>query len=230
VVGSGTLITFPVLLALGYPPVAANMSNNVGLVFGGVSGALGMRRELDGQRARMLRLGAASIAGATVGATLLIVLPASAFKAIVPVFIAVALALIIFQPRISGWLAQRSYTANPHGGLAVTAGVLLAGVYGGYFGAAQGILLLAIFTVALGETLPRSNALKNVMALLNNATAAIAFIAFGTVIWKVVALIALGSIAGGQIGARVARRLPDRVLRGVIVVVGVFAMAKLLLD
>jgi uncharacterized membrane protein YfcA len=228
VVGSGTLITFPTLLALGYPPVVANTSNNVGLVAGGISSTLGYRRELRGQRPRAVRLGAASIAGAAAGAAALLLLPASAFSAIVPVFIVVALLLVVFQERVGTFIEARGRTHTIHGGGLVVGWVFLAGMYGGYFGAAQGIILLAVLGVALDETLQRANGLKNLLASLNNATAAIAFIAFGPLDWTVVALIALGSIIGGQIGSHVGRQLPDAVLRWIVVAVGLVALVKLL--
>src|SRR5271167_2648987 len=132
VVGSGTLITFPVLLAFGYAPVTANVSNTVGLVPGSVSGAFGYRRELSGQRARVIRLGTMSVLGGVTGAVLLLVLPASAFKAIVPVFIALALVLVVLQPRMKRWLAEREIDAIHERGLVVALAIYLTGVYGGY--------------------------------------------------------------------------------------------------
>src|ERR1700685_4509838 len=140
-VGSGTLITFPVLLAFGYAPVTANVSNTIGLAPGNASGAFGYRRELGGQRERVLRFGASSLLGGITGAVLLLVLPASAFKAIVPVFIAIALVLVVLQPRIKRHLAERRIDAIHERGLVVALAIYLTGVYGGYFGAAQGILL-----------------------------------------------------------------------------------------
>ncbi len=133
VVGSGTLITFPVLLAFGYAPVTANVSNTIGLVPGSLSGAVGYRRELAGQRQRVLRLGTASVLGGITGAVLLLVLPASAFKAIVPVFIAIALVLVVVQPRLNRMLAQREINRDKEGGLLTPAAVYATGVYGGYF-------------------------------------------------------------------------------------------------
>jgi uncharacterized membrane protein YfcA len=228
VVGSGTLVTFPVLLAVGYPPVVANVSNNVGLVPGGVSGVLGYRRELSGQRERAVRLGAASLTGAVAGAVLLLVLPESAFKAIVPGFIAIALLLIVFQSRLSRLIEARRRRQRPHGGPATWLGVVGAGVYGGYFGAAQGILLLAILGLALPEDLQRINALKNVLSTVVNFVAALVFVFAADVAWLPAALIAGGSIVGGQLGARYGRRLPSAALRGVIVGVGIFAIVRLL--
>jgi uncharacterized protein len=228
VVGSGTLITFPVLLAFGYSPVTANVSNTIGLVPGSVSGAIGYRRELAGQRRRALRLGACSVLGAIVGAILLLVLPASAFKAIVPAFIAIALALVILQPRIARALAEReSRVAHEHGILTPLA-IFATGIYCGYFGAAQGVLLLGILGVALPQDLHRTNALKNVLAGLGNGVAALIFAFAADVAWAPAALIGIGSIAGGQIGATYGRRLSPDVLRGLIVVVGIAAIVKLL--
>src|SRR3954466_501570 len=175
VVGSGTLITFPVLLAFGYAPVTANVSNTIGLVPGSVSGAIGYPRELAGQRRPAPRFGACSVLGATVGAILLLVLPASAFKAIVPAFIAIALILVVLQPRINRALAERrSRVAHEHGILTPLA-IFATGIYGGYFGAAQGILLLGILGVALPDGLQRTNALKNVLAGLANGVAGLLF-------------------------------------------------------
>jgi uncharacterized membrane protein YfcA len=229
VVGSGTLITFPVLLAFGYAPVTANVSNTVGLVPGSVSGAIGYRRELAGQARRARRLGAMSVAGGISGAVLLLALPSTAFKAIVPVFIAGALALTLAQPRLNRWLAVRR--TDPRGErihLPTMAAVYVAGVYGGYFGAAQGILLLAILGVTLAQDLQRTNALKNVLAGLVNGVAAIYFIFAADVRWAPAAIIAGASIIGGQLGARYGRRLPPRGLRALIVVVGIAAIVQLL--
>jgi len=227
-VGSGTLITFPVLLAFGYAPVTANVSNTIGLVLGNVSGAVGYRRELAGQRARVLRFGAMSLAGGITGAVLLLVLPASAFKAIVPVFIAIALVLMLAQPRLTGWLARREIDLERKGALLVPIAVYLTGVYGGYFGAAQGILLLGILGVALAQSMQRTNALKNVLVGLVNGVAAVYFAFAAHVDWGPAAIIAGTSIAGAQLGARYGRRLPAEALRAVILVVGVFAIVRLL--
>jgi uncharacterized protein len=230
VVGSGTLITFPVLLAFGYPPVTANVSNTIGLVPGSISGSIGYRRELAGQRRRIVRLGAMSLSGGITGAVLLLVLPSAAFKAIVPVFIAVAVILTVLQPRITRSLERREIDLERHVALLTPLAVFLTGVYGGYFGAAQGILLLAILGVALAQDLQRTNALKNVLAGLTNGVAGVYFIFAAHVEWGPAAIIAASSIAGAQIGARYGRRLPPSALRGVIVTVGVFAILRLLLD
>ncbi|QEC49538.1 sulfite exporter TauE/SafE family protein [Baekduia soli] len=230
VVGSGTLITFPVLLGVGYPPLVANVSNTVGLVPGSVSGALGYRGELEGQGGRVLRMGAASVAGGIAGALLLLTLPASAFKAIVPVLVGLALVLVVIQPRLAAWLTARQaadHVRPHHGGPLTRAGIFGTGVYGGYFGAAQGILLLAILGLTVEEDLQRANALKNILAGLVNCVSGIVFIVGGHVAWLPAALIAGGSVVGGQIGSRVGRRLSRPVLRGVILVVGIAAIVHL---
>jgi uncharacterized protein len=275
VVGSGTLITFPTLLAFGYPPVLANVSNNVGLVPGVASGVHGYRAELEGQRRRIIRLGSASACGGLVGAILLLVLPAGAFKAIVPALIGVAVVMVLIQPRLARWMARRQAARSaardgegdgggadpdpdpdlprlpqPLDGGTTAVGVLpvtdverraeavggpvlwflvfCAGVYGGYFGAAQGVLLIGMLGIALNDGLQRINAVKNVLAGLVNGVAAIMFIALTHIDWTIAGLIAAGSILGGQIGARVGRRLPPWGLRLLIVCVGVAALIKLL--
>jgi uncharacterized membrane protein YfcA len=228
VVGSGSLITFPTLLALGYPPVIANVSNTIGLVPGGTASSFGYRRELRGQRGRLLRLGSASALGSLTGALLLIGALEDAFRIIVPVLIAIGLVLVVAQPRLNAWLAARRETHHPHGGPWLWLGVLLAGIYGGYFGAAQGIMLIALLGIFLDEDIQRSNAAKNVLSSVVNATAAVLFIAVAEFDWLVVLLIAAGSTLGGLLGASFGRRLHPAVLRGVIVAVGLIAIGKLL--
>jgi uncharacterized protein len=227
IVGSGTLVTFPVLLAVGYGPVTANVSNTLGLVPGSVSGAIGYRAELAGQRRRIYTLGTASILGGIAGAVLLLSLPGEAFEAIVPVLIAVAVVLVIVQPRLARAVEARRGRVRPHGGPPLWTGVFGTGIYGGYFGAAQGVILLALFGIAIPEDLHRLNALKNVLAGMVNGVAAVVFVFFATVAWLPAVLLAAGSAAGGQLGARIGRRLSPAVLRAVIVVVGVAAIAQL---
>jgi uncharacterized membrane protein YfcA len=227
IVGSGTLITFPILLAFGYAPVTANVSNTIGLVPGSLSAVHGYRSELQGSRGLLLRLAVASIAGGLVGAALLLALPASAFKTIVPVFIAIALVLVVTGPRVTAALASRPQHVAHHR-FALPVALFLCGVYGGYFGAAQGILLLAVLGVTLSASLQEINGIKNVLAMFVNLVAGVVFVIFAHVAWWPVALIAAGSVIGGQVGAKVGRKLPDSALRGVIVVVGVIAIVKLL--
>lgn len=229
VVGSGTLITFPVLLAFGYAPVTANVTNTIGLVPGSISGAIGYRRELAGQRSRALQLGVSSALGGITGAVLLLVLPSSAFTAIVPVFIAIALLVTVLQPRISRALARREIDLERPGHPGTALAVFVTGVYGGYFGAAQGIILLAILSVALAQDLQRTNALKNVLAGVVNGVAGLYFVFAAHVDWGPAALIAATAILGAQLGARYGRRLPPAGLRALIVVVGISAIVQLLL-
>jgi uncharacterized membrane protein YfcA len=228
VVGSGSLITFPTLLAIGYPPVLANVSNNIGLVPGSLSGVFGYRRELGGQRDRLLRLGPASALGGLVGAILLLSLSSGVFKRVVVVLIVIALTLVVVQPRLSRRLLARSPTRRQQVTVPLVGLVFATGVYGGYFGAAQGIILLALLGIFLGDDLQRLNAAKNVLAMLVNGVASIVFILFSAVDWKVVGVIAAGSVIGGQIGAHFGRRLDPRALRALIVVVGVVAVVRLL--
>ncbi|MEU6393302.1 sulfite exporter TauE/SafE family protein [Streptomyces sp. NPDC046939] len=229
IVGSGTLITFPTLLAFGYPAVVANVSNNVGLVPGVLSAAYGYRRELRGQRRRLMRFGAASLLGGLAGALLLLRLPDSAFRAVVPVLILTACALVLLQPRLNRWAKDRRRAGSrADGGVPMWLGVLGTGVYGGYFGAAQGVLLMGMFGAVLRDDLQRLNAAKNVLASLVNGVAAIVFVIAADIDWTVAALIAAGSTVGGLLGARLGRRLPPAAMRAVIVTVGVTASVLLI--
>jgi uncharacterized membrane protein YfcA len=227
IVGSGTLITFPTLLAFGYAPVTANVSNTIGLVPGSVSGALGYRNELTGQRDRVLRLGCAALLGGAVGSVLLLLLPASAFKAIVPFFIALALVLILMQKQISRALGDRRRAAGEGVGAVALAGAFLCGTYGGYFGAAQGILMLSILGLSINDTLQRLNAVKVITTGVTNLVAGVVFVIAAHVAWNVAGLIAAGSIVGGVLGSRYGRRLPPSALQALIVVVGIVAIVRL---
>jgi uncharacterized membrane protein YfcA len=230
VVGSGTLITFPGLLAFGYAPVTANVSNTIGLVPGSVSGAIGYRRELAGQRGRALRFGTASLLGGVTGAVLLLVLPASTFKDIVPAFIVLALVLTLAQPRLNRRLAGHVASGARRVKLLLPVAIYATGVYGGYFGAGQGILLLAILGATLPQSLHDSNALKNVLAGLVNGVAGVYFMFAAHVEWGPAGIIAVSSILGAQLGARYGRRLPPDALRALIVVVGLAAIVRLLTE
>ena len=228
VVGSGSLITFPTLLAFGFPPVVANVSNNVGLVPGNVSSVFGYREELAGQRGRLVRLGIASCAGALAGACALLALPPGVFEVVVPALIIIACVLVVVQPMLSAWVAARGKDRAEHGGPLLFGGVFLAGVYGGYFGAAQGVLVIGLLGLLLTEKLQRINAGKNVLVTIVNGSAAVVFVIFAHVAWIAVAMVAAGSTAGGLAGARVGRRLPPLALRIIIVVIGVIAAVKLI--
>jgi uncharacterized protein len=233
VVGSGTLITFPTLLALGVPPVIANVSNTVGLAPGSVSGAWATRRELGGQRRRLIWLGSASLLGGIVGAILLLSLPSKAFDAIVPVLIGLGCVLVILQPFISKRLAIRRARLgldadHVHGPVLLWLAVAVTGVYGGYFGAAQGVLLIAILGIGFAESLARINAIKNVLATIINGIAAVVFVIVTEVNWPAAIAIAVGSVLGAQVGGRVGRKLPPTVYRVIIVAVGITAIVSLL--
>jgi uncharacterized membrane protein YfcA len=224
IVGSGSLLTFPVLLAVGYAPVTANVSNSVGLVFGNISAVWGYRRELEGQRERALLGGSGTALGAITGGVLLLTLPEGVFEAVVPVLILLACALMVARPkpRLShGSLSHHRKVALAAIGFAV-------GVYGGYFGAAQGVILLAAMRFLIPDSLQRLNGLKNVMVGVANGVAAILFVIVAHVAWDAAALVAVGSIAGAQLGARYGRRIPDQRLRWTVVTVGV-AVAIVLL-
>lgn len=232
VVGSGSLITFPTLLAFGYTPVTANVSNNIGMVPGGISGTFGYRAELDGQGGRVRALTPMSFVGAVVGAVLLLVLPAEAFSAIVPVLLALSLVLVVLQPRLQRRVAARHESPDAqhpwwHRPL-LLGGTFGAGVYGGYFGAAQGVLLMGLLGSLVPEPLQRLNAVKNLLALVVNTVAAVTFaiVAREHIAPGAVGLIAAGTLLGGMVGSRYGRRLPPAVLRGLIVAVGLVAIVR----
>ncbi|MBA3282755.1 MAG: sulfite exporter TauE/SafE family protein [Acidimicrobiia bacterium] len=220
VIGSGGLITFPTLVALGYPPITANVSNNIGLVPGSISGTFGYRRELRGQGGRARTLATGSGLGGLTGAILLLNLPSDVFDAVVPILVLAACALMVAQPRLTTWVTSRRDDDARDVGVAPVAIAFLAGIYGGYFGAAQGVILLAMLAVFVPDEIQRSNALKNVLAGTVNTVAAILFILFADVAWEAVALVGLGAIVGGALGARVGRRIPAVVLRTLVVLLG----------
>ena len=237
VVGSGTLITFPTLVALGYPPVTATMSNAVGLVAGSISGTWGYRRELGGQWHRLRWQIPASLVGAGIGAWLLLHLPEKVFVAVVPVLLIAALILVVVGPRIQAWARKRSDAAgrsaeivSPGRMAAVVAATFVVGIYGGYFTAAQGILLIGLMGAILPESMQRMNAAKNLLSLLVNIVAAVAYtlVAFDRISWLAAGLIAVGSLAGGFLGAHYGRRLSPGALRIVIVVIGLIGLYRLL--
>jgi uncharacterized membrane protein YfcA len=227
IVGSGTLITFPTLLAFGFSPLTANVSNTIGLVPGSLSGSVGYRRELVGQTQRAMWLGASSAAGGLTGALLLLAYP-GAFEAIVPVLIGVAMVLVATGPWLSRALARHRH-AESHRSWLLAILFYATAIYGGYFGAGIGIVMIALLTIFVPDTLQRLNGLKNVMAVLINGVAAVIFMLVAPVRWDVAVTIAVGAIIGGQIGAGVGRRLPPPILRGAIITVGLVAEARLLL-
>jgi uncharacterized membrane protein YfcA len=225
IVGSGSLVTFPTLLAVGYPPVTANVSNTVGLVFGGISGIVGYRRELAGQRRRVAVFSCFTATGALTGGILLLTLPSSVFDAIVPALILLSCGLMALKGRLT---PKEAHGGNRHMA-AAAAGVFLTGIYGGYFGAAQGIILLSLLSLLIPDDLQRLNALKNVLAAVANGVAAVLFIAVAHVAWEAAATIAVGSIIGAQLGATVGRRLPELWLRRIVVVGGTIVAVILII-
>ncbi|WP_417219300.1 sulfite exporter TauE/SafE family protein [Arthrobacter sp.] len=238
IVGSGSLVTFPVLVALGYAPVNSIISNAMGLVAGGFSGAWGYRREARSVPKTMLKLLPASLLGGILGAFLLLHLPESVFGYVAPVLIAIAVLLVIFQPRLARWVRERQageplrpeHADEQKLPLLVYVLVFLIGVYGGYFTAAQGILLMAVLGIFFHGSLQQSNAIKVILSLVVNLVAAASYLlfAFDRINWPVVALIAVGSLIGGFIGAKVGRKLSPLLLRGFIVVLGIVALVNMI--
>lgn len=248
IVGSGTLISFPLLLLLGYPPLSANISSSVGLVAGNISGAYGYRREIRQNLKLIKMLLPSSILGGITGASLLLVLPESAFDFIVPILVALGLVMVLVGPKIQARVAaKRSQESSveeilgsarqsplPRGGkrLAATVTVFLLGIYGGYFGAAQGMLMIGFLGALLSISLQSLNAVKNLLVSFVNILSALIFIFFAgeNINWFVVLAIATGAAIGGLTGAKIGRRLPPGLLRGVILVIGVIALINLLLN
>jgi len=227
VVGSGTLVTFPVLVALGYPAVTATTSNAIGLVTGSITGAVGYRSELAGHGRRLARYAVASLLGAIGGTVLLLSLPADAFETIVPVLVGISVILVVVQPLLSRRLKDRAAVDRTDSPLLYVL-IFLVGVYGGYFTAAQGIMLVGVMGLLVADPLQRLNAFKNTLAAVVNLVAGIIYAFVAPVSWPVVAVLAVSSIAGGVLGASVGKRLSPAVLRGAIVVIGVAAVVHLL--
>jgi uncharacterized protein len=221
VVGSGSLITFPTLVAVGFPPVTANVSNSVGLVPGGISGSIGYRRELRGQWRRIGFLAIGTTIGAIIGGILLLELPDAVFDAVVPILILMAVALMAIRPSPK----QHEGRSSMPGGIAAS---FATGIYGGYFGAAQGIILVSLLRLSFTENLQVLNAIKNVLTGLANAVAGVLFIIVADVAWDAAALIAAGSFVGAHLGARYGRRIPSETLRRIVIVYGVIVAAILI--
>jgi uncharacterized membrane protein YfcA len=218
-----SVVSYPVLLALGLPPLAANVTNTMSLVLTGVGSVLGSRPELAGQRARVIRLGAITALGGATGAAILLLAPASAFAVVVPILIGGASVLLLAQPMIRG-LAPTPDAENSRGR---QLGVFAVAVYAGYFGAAAGVLLLTVLSTMLVEPLIRVNAVKNAISGLANAVAAILFAVFAPVHWAYVPLLATGFLIGGYAGPKLIRRLPVQPLRIFIAAAGIALAVKL---
>lgn len=255
-VGSGTLITFPALVAFGVPPVTATMSNALGLIPGGIASSFGYREEIRGQGKRLLKLMPASLLGSLVGAFLLLNLPDDTFETVVPVLIVLALLLVVFQPMVQRFLRKKKTTdavevdpdsagsagsagsarsaamglLSPGRWIIVTVIVFLTAIYGGYFAAAQGIILVGLLGLVLPDSLQRINGAKNVLVLVVNITSATVYtiVGFDRIHWLAVLLIAIGSLFGGYFGARVARKFSPVLLRIIIVILGLVAFWRIL--
>lgn len=235
-IGAGSLISFPILLAVGLPPVTANASNTVGLVPGGLSGSWGYRHELVGKKPKVTAVALTSAGGAIGGALLLLVLPPGAFEAIVPVLILLGTFLVGVQPLISRWARRRAEerdlpTRERARGLPPPLAAIssLLGVYGGYFGAGQGVMLVAFLAIGLDERMQVVNGLKNVAVLSANVAATVVFVFAAPLDWTAVALVAVGSVIGGWLGAIIGRRLPATVFRVLVVLMGTAVGVRLLL-
>jgi uncharacterized membrane protein YfcA len=229
VVGSGTLVTFPVLVALGYPPVTATTSNAIGLISGSVTGAVGYRAELAGHGHRVARYAVASLLGAVGGTVLLLSLPPDAFETIAPVLVGISVILVLVQPLLSRRLRDRVAVDHKESPLLYVL-IFLVGIYGGYFTAAQGIMLVGVMGLLLTDPLQRLNAFKNTLTAVVNLVAGTVYAFVAPISWPVVGVLAVSSIVGGVLGASIGRRLSPTVLRGVIVVIGVVAVVHLLTD
>lgn len=226
IVGAGYLVTFPALIALGFSPLVANVTMTVGLVPGSLSGSQGYRQELSGQRRRVLVLGLCSLLGGLMGAALLLVAPGS-FQRAAPWLVLLAVVLVVIQPRLTRLIATRGPRAHT-GSKLFRAGVVASGVYGGYFGAAQGVILIGILALGLDDEIQRLNALKTLLGAVVNGTAAVVFAFTEPVAWAPAGLMAVGAVVGGQVGARVGKRLSRRALRAVIVIAGLASVVRLL--
>jgi len=222
-IGSGTLLTYPLLLASGLPPVVANGTNSLGIAPGSLFGAWSYRRELAGRRRAVMGMAVLVGAGGLVGAVLVIALPSHVFESVVPWLIVAACVLVIVQPRLVAMLRRRGVEPTSLPRRALVPVLLAVGIYAGYFGAAQGIILIAALGALYDADLQRSNAAKNVLQGVSNAAASIAFVVAGVVSWPAAVAMGAGASLGGMIGAPFARRLPDPVLRAIIVVVGLVA-------
>ncbi|MFI6926245.1 sulfite exporter TauE/SafE family protein [Nonomuraea spiralis] len=224
--GGGTLISFPALMAFGYPSITASVTNAVALWPGYLGGVLGYRAELRGQRRRVVTLSAATTAGAAAGSALLLLTPGRLFDSLVPWLVTFASLALLAQP----WLRSRfGGAAGQAPSRLVYAGVFLGGCYGAYFNGGMGVLLLAVLGMFLHDDLHRVNAVRAALSLVISTVAVVAFALFGPVEWQAVAVVAPASLAGGFLGTRVARLMPPNVLRGVVVAFGLGVAAVLAL-
>jgi uncharacterized membrane protein YfcA len=219
VAGGGTLISFPTLLAMGYPALTANMTSTVGIWPGYLGGVAGFRLEIADQSARVRALALPALVGAVIGAALLLVTPSSTFESLAPWLVLAASLLFASQPFLVRAFATQ-HERHPTRLVLLYGGTLLAAVYGGYFGAGMGVVLLAVLGLALPDHIARTSGLRTILSVLVNGVAAAVFIARGTLAWEAVGILAVSSFVGGFVGARVARRMPAPALRVVVVAVG----------
>jgi hypothetical protein len=219
--GGGTLITFPVLLAVGLPAVAANVTNTVALCPGYLGATLAQRRDLAGQRPRMWIVLPAGALGGLVGGVLLLVTGERTFRALVPFLILLASGLLAAQEPVRAWLLKRGSHAPARAAVWVAVPVALAAVYGGYFGAGLSVIVLAVLALLLDDSLTRLNALKQSVSLAVNVAAALLFVFSGKVVWATALVMAVGALAGGAIGGRLAGRIAPAALRRAVVAIGV---------
>ncbi len=232
VAGGGTLVTFPALLATGMAPVTANVTSSVGLLTGYAGGSVAYRRELAGQGPRMRSLGPASVLGGVTGAVILLVTPAAAFRTVVPFLILLSTALLALQPPLAAAVTRhrRGETAGDEVTWVVRVAVFVGAVYGSYFGAGLGVLLLGVLGVLIDDELQRLNALKGLLSLLINVVGVVVFVLSGRVAWGYAAILAVAAYLGGTLGVGVARRLPPTLLRGAVVTLGVVVACVLLVS
>ncbi len=233
VAGGGTLISFPALLLVGVAPIPANITSSVGLVSGYVGSAVGYRRELADQRPRVRALAPVAVLGGVLGAALLLVTPGESFRVVVPYLVLLSCTLLAAQPRLARWVTGRGQAGPDRPGDGTSAlptrlGVLVASVYGSYFGAGLGVLLLALLGTFVRDTLQRLNGLKSVLSFVVNVVGVLVFVFSGAVVWRYAAVLFVGSYLGGVAGARLARRLPGPVLRSAVVVLGVVVAGALI--
>ena len=224
VAGLASLISYPALLATGVPPVTANMTNTVAMVFQGVGSVSASRPELKGQSRRVLRLAVASVLGGVAGAALLLLTPTSVFERVVPWLIGGASAALLVQrpPRELALQGARLHPGRAHDDPRwLPLATFAVTIYGGYFGAAVGVMMLALLLLTTGEALPRGNALRNLLLGLTNIVAAIAFIVLAPIAWSAVVPLAIGMFTGSRCGPWVVRRAPQTALRRVIGLAGI---------
>jgi uncharacterized protein len=227
--GGGTLVSFPALLAVGYPALTANVTSTVGIWPGYLGGVAGFRREVINQADRVRSLVGTVVAGGVIGGILLLTTPSNDFRLLAPFLLLFACLLFAFQPLLASWLGQGQYSSRSHV-LFLHGGCFVAAIYGAYFGAGLGVVLLAVLALATPEPLKRVNGLRSVLALIINTVAVVIFVVHAHIAWPAAGLMDGCALVGGYVGARVARRIPTVVLRGLIVALGLATALRLLVN